>query len=102
MNAAPASALGNQQHTAPFAGVNERATGQDYCPFAIRLFQRSQASVRAFLSASFASGASPARIKPCPAPSYVTGSNVLPAVFILVIASGIIAPIRASFPAKNP
>src|SRR5439155_22063322 len=34
-----------------------------------RLFQRTQASARAFLSASFASGASPARMKPCPAPS---------------------------------
>jgi hypothetical protein len=37
--------------------------------FARRIFQRSQDSVRAFLSASLASGASPARIKPWPAPS---------------------------------
>jgi len=34
-----------------------------------KLFQRTQASARAFLSGSFASGASPARMKPCPAPS---------------------------------
>jgi hypothetical protein len=36
---------------------------------ASRVFQRFQASSRAFLLASLASGASPARMKPCPAPS---------------------------------
>ena len=37
--------------------------------FARRVFQRTQASSRAFLFASLASGASPARMKPWPAPS---------------------------------
>src|SRR5260370_18104421 len=39
-----------------------------------KFFQRTHDSARAFLSAPFASGASPPRCKPCPAPSYVSGS----------------------------
>src|SRR5438094_5149535 len=45
-------------------------------------FHRVHASSRAFLFASDASGASPARMNPWPAPSYVTTSYVFLAAFI--------------------
>ena len=47
--------------------VTKVSLGKDHG--ASRVFQRFQASSRAFLLASLASGASPARMKPCPAPS---------------------------------
>ena len=38
-------------------------------PFPSKLFKRAQASLRALALAGLASGASPARMKPCPAPA---------------------------------
>jgi non-heme chloroperoxidase len=63
------------------------------------LTNRRNPSARAAEFAAFASGASPARINPCPAPSYVTGSYTLPAAFMSITVCGTVAPMRASFPA---
>src|SRR5262245_13558061 len=51
--------------------IDSPVTGHN---FFSKSFQRVQASSLAFLLASLASGAAPARMKPWPAPSYVTGS----------------------------
>ena len=51
---------------APGIGLRPRLR---YFPGVMRLVQRAHASVRALASAGGASGASPARMKPCPAPS---------------------------------
>jgi hypothetical protein len=45
-----------------------------YCTPPSRVTSRRNPAARADALAAFASGASPARIKPCPAPSYTTGS----------------------------
>jgi beta-lactamase class A len=89
--------------------VFRRAEARRYTFFS-RSFQRFHASSRAFLFAAYASrtfcsasaaggGASPARMKPWPAPSYVTMSYVFPAAFISSCVFGTVAPMRASLPA---
>ena len=60
---------------------------------------RFHASSRAFLFSGVASGAWPARMKPCAAPSYVTGSYVFPAFFIRSCVAGMVDPMRESLPA---
>src|SRR5438270_1583709 len=63
------------------------------------VFQRAQASSRAWRFPSLASGFSPSRMNPCPAPPYTTGSYFFPARFINSCAVGMVTFTCSSFPA---
>src|SRR5437763_3008541 len=63
------------------------------------VFQRAQASSRACRFSSLASGFSPSRMNPCPAPPYTTGSYFFPARLINSCAVGIVTFTCSSFPA---
>src|SRR5881392_3797892 len=63
------------------------------------VFQRAQASSRARRFPSLASGFSPSRMNPCPAPPYTIGSYFFPARFINSCAVGMVTFTCSSFPA---
>src|SRR6185437_4918904 len=88
-----------EAHRAPKPATSVPHRAGSYIAFS-SFTSRAKACSRAVLFAGFVlPGSSPARMNPCPAPSYVTGSYTFPAFFIASVVPGTVAPTRASLPA---